>query len=222
MKIVAVVPAWNEEETVGETLDGLRQYVSEIIVVDDGSKDRTDDIARRRCALVVRHALNRGLGAALKTGMTVALARGADVIVTFDADGQHAPEDVSAVAKPILDGKADAVIGTRLHDRQGMPFFRRAANYAGNIVTWLLFGVRTTDSQSGFRAFSREAAARMELKTDRMEVSSEILAEVARLNLRLTHVPVRSRYTTYSLSKGQSFTMGLRTLGRLLAHRVRR
>lgn len=222
MKIIAVVPAWNEEETVGETLDGLRQYVSETVVVDDGSKDRTDEIARRRGAVVVRHALNRGLGAALKTGMMVALVRSADVVVTFDADGQHAPEDVPAVVKPILDGKADAVIGTRLHDRQGMPAFRRIANHAGNLVTWALFGVRTTDSQSGFRAFSREAAARIELKTDRMEVSSEILAEVARLNLRLVHVPIASRYTAYSMSKGQSFTMGIRTLGRLLAHRVRR
>lgn len=222
MKITAVVPAWNEEETVGETLDGLRQYVSETVVVDDGSTDKTGEIATRRGAVVVRHTLNRGLGAALKTGFAVALRRNADVIVTFDADGQHAPEDVAAVVQPIIDGKADAVIGTRLHDRQGMPTFRRIANYAGNLVTWALFGVRTTDSQSGFRAFSREAASRLDLKTDRMEVSSEILAEVARLNLRLVHVPIASRYTAYSLSKGQSFSMGLRTLGRLFAHRVRR
>lgn len=222
MKIIAVVPAWNEEETVGKVLDGLRQFVDEMVVVDDGSTDKTGDSASRRGATVVRHTLNRGLGAALKTGFVVALRREADVVVTFDADGQHAPEDVAAVVQPILRGKADAVIGTRLHDRQGMPIFRRAANFAGNIVTWVLFGVRTTDSQSGFRAFSREAASRLDLKTDRMEVSSEILAEVARLNLRLVHVPIASRYTAYSLSKGQSFTMGIRTLGRLLAHRVRR
>lgn len=222
MKVIAIVPAWNEAETVGQALDGLRKYVSEVVVIDDGSSDETSAIAARRGAVVIRHSLNRGLGAALKTGIIAALARGADVILTFDADGQHAAEDVPAVLKPLLDGKADFVIGTRLHDRKGMPAFRRLANYAGNFVTWLLFGMRTTDSQSGFRAMSADAARRLELKTDRMEVSSEFLAEIVRLKLRKMEVPVASRYTAYSMSKGQSFFVGLRTLGRLLIHRVRR
>lgn len=219
--LIAVVPAWNEEHTIGEVLDGLRPCVDRIVVVDDGSTDRTAEIASGRGVGVVRHAVNRGLGAAIGTGIAAALATGADAILTFDADGQHAPEDVPAVVQQILDGLADLVIGTRLADPRGMPVVRRLANTAGNLTTRILFGARVTDSQSGFRAFSRRAAELIRIKTDRMEVSTEIIAEAHRLGLRIAEVPIQSRYTSYSLSKGQSFSMGLRTLGRLIVHRFR-
>ena len=223
MKIVAVVPAWNEEKTIGQVLDGIRPYVDAAVVVDDGSDDRTGLIARDRGVSLVRHAVNRGLGAALKTGIAAALALelGADVIFTFDADGQHASEDIPDVIRPIVEGAADLVIGTRLADPKGMPIRRQLANRAGNAATRALFGVRVSDSQSGFRALSRDAARRLELKTDRMEISSEILAEAARLGFRIQEVPIRSVYTAYSLSKGQSFVVGLKTLGRLMLHRAR-
>lgn len=220
--LIAVVPAWNEEQTIGDVLDGLRPQVDRMIVVDDGSADRTSEIARGRGAAVIRHAVNRGLGAALGTGILAALNAGADVMVTFDADGQHLHGDVPAVAAPVLDGKADLVIGTRLADPRGMPLVRRLANQTGNLVTWALFGARVSDSQSGFRAFSRRALETIEIKTDRMEVSSEIIVEAHRLGLRLVEVPIHSRYTAYSLSKGQSFGVGLRTLGRLIVHRLQR
>lgn len=218
---IAVVPAWNEEKMIGDVLDGLRSRVDRVVVIDDGSTDRTSEIARGRGAVVIRHAVNRGLGAALGTGIQAAIIAGADVILTFDADGQHDPDDVSAVVAPVLDGKADLVIGTRLADREGMPLVRRLANQTGNLVTWTLFGARTSDSQSGFRALSRRAATAIDIRTDRMEVSSEIIVEAHRLGLRLVEVPIHSRYTAYSLSKGQSFGVGLRTLGGLIAHRFR-
>lgn len=220
--LIAVVPAWNEEKTIGDVLDGLRSRVDRVVVVDDGSADRTSEIARGRGADVVRHSVNRGLGAALGTGIRAALNAGADVIVTFDADGQHDPADVPAVVAPVLDGKADLVIGTRLADPRGMPLVRRLANQTGNLVTWTLFGARTSDSQSGFRALSRRAAGAVEIKTDRMEVSSEIIVEAHRLGLRIAEVPIHSRYTAYSMSKGQSFGVGMRTLGRLIMHRFQR
>lgn len=220
--LIAVVPAWNEEQTIGEVLDGLRSRVDRTVVVDDGSADRTAEIAGGRGAAVIRHSVNRGLGAALATGIAVALAASADVIITFDADGQHAPEDVPAVVQPVQDGSADLVIGTRLTDPRGMPVVRRLANTAGNLTTRILFGARVTDSQSGFRAFNRCAAELIRIKTDRMEVSTEIIAEAHRLGLRIAEVPIQSRYTSYSLSKGQSFGMGLRTLGRLIVHRLQR
>ena len=113
-------------------------------------------------------------------------------------------------------------MGPRLRDPKGMPPIRRLANQIGNLVTLVLFGVKVTDSQSGFRALSRYAAERIEIRTDRMEVSSEILAESRRKNLKLVEVPIRSRYTAYSMSKGQSLWMGLRTLGRLIIHRMGR
>lgn len=222
MKTIAVIPAWNEEQTIGAVLDGLRSRVDEAIVVDDGSDDRTGEIARARGAVVLRHAVNRGLGAALGTGIAAALARGADAVLTFDADGQHLAEDVPAVLAPVLAGDADVVIGTRLADPGGMPLLRRLGNRVGNLATLALFGVRVSDSQSGFRALSRRAAETIDIRTDRMEVSSEILAETRREDLRLVEVPIHSRYTAYSMSKGQSFWMGLRTLVRLIMHRISR
>ncbi len=222
MKTVAVVPAWNEAQAIGEVLDGLLPRVDAIVVVDDGSTDATGKIAAARGARVLRHVLNRGLGAAIATGMRAALDDGADIVLTFDADGQHRPEDVSAMLAPIREGRADVVIGSRMLTKEGMPFVRRVANRIGNIVTAALFGARVSDSQSGLRAFSRTAAEQIQIRTDRMEVSSEIVAEIFRLKLRLVEVPIKSVYTTYSLSKGQSFVMGLKTLGRLILRRALR
>lgn len=222
MNTVAVVPAWNEAQAIGEVLDGLLPRVDAVIVVDDGSTDRTADIAAARGARVVRHVLNRGLGAAIATGIRAALAQGADIVLTFDADGQHRSDDVPAVLAPIKDGKADVVIGSRMLTKEGMPFLRRVANRIGNAVTAVLFGARVSDSQSGLRAFSRAAAEKIQIRTDRMEVSSEIVAEIFRHRLRLAEVPVATVYTRYSLSKGQSFVMGLKTLGRLILRRALR
>ncbi len=216
MRTVAIIPAWNEEETIGAVLDRLLPIVDAAIVVDDGSTDRSGDIARQKNVRVVRHALNRGLGAALATGIAAALRDGADILLTFDADGQHQVEDIPRVLAPIREGKADAVIGSRLLTPTGMPFMRRAANKFGNLVTHLLFGARVTDSQSGLRAFSRAAAEKIQIRTDRMEVSSEIVAEIFRHKLRLVEVPITSVYTSYSMSKGQGIVMGLKTLYRLI------
>ncbi len=222
MKSIAVVPAWNEAQAIGEVLDGLLSRVDAVVVVDDGSTDGTADVAAARRVRVVRHALNRGLGAALATGIRAALADGADVVLTFDADGQHRPEDVPAMLAPIKEGRADVVIGSRMLRKEGMPFVRRVANRIGNAVTALLFGARVSDSQSGLRAFSRAAAEHIQIRTDRMEVSSEIIAEIFRHKLRLVEVPIQTVYSTYSLSKGQGFVMGLKTLGRLIVRRALR
>ena len=236
MKTVAVVPAWNEAQAIGEVLGGLLPRVDAVIVVDDGSIDGTADVARGVTPLrppltrgetgggvhVIRHVLNRGLGAAIATGIRAALADGADIVLTFDADGQHRPEDVAAMLAPIREGRADVVIGSRMLTKEGMPFVRRVANRIGNVVTAALFGAHVSDSQSGLRAFSRAAAEQIQIRTDRMEVSSEIVAEIFRHKLRLVEVPIKSVYTTYSLSKGQSFVMGLKTLGRLIVRRALR
>lgn len=219
--VVVVVPAFNEARTLAEVIRGLRGAgFGEILVVDDGSTDATGAIGRQEAVVVLRHLLNRGLGAALGTGVAGALARGAQIVVTFDADGQHCPGDVEAVIAPIVRGEADVVLGSRLMRPEGMPWYRKLANHIANAVTFVLFGMLVSDSQSGLRALGRRAAQSIEIRTDGMEVSSEIIGEVARRGLRLREVPIRSIYTAYSLSKGQSFTAGLRTLGRLLALRM--
>jgi glycosyltransferase involved in cell wall biosynthesis len=225
MKLSIVIPAYNEARTIGQV---LHQVLSldlpniaqrKIIVVDDGSSDRTGEIARSMGVVVVRHLLNRGLGGALGTGIKMALRSGADVVVTFDGDGQHSPDDIGKIIEPIRMGRADVVIGSRMLDSDGMPWTRRVANRLANLITWVLSGIKTTDSQSGLRAFSRSAAERIKISTNHYEVSSEICGEIGRNQLRLTEVPIKAIYTRHSMSKGQGFWTGLRTLYKLFLHK---
>ncbi len=222
MKILAAVPAYNEETTIADVLSRTRPYVDGVIVVDDGSTDRTAQIARTQGAIVVSHVINRGLGAAIGTGFATAQKLGADIVVTLDADGQHDPAQIPALMSAIEQG-ADVVIGSRmLTGFVGMPLHRRVAQIVGNLVTFFLFGAWVTDSQSGFRALTRYAISKMHLKTNRMEVSSELIAEAKRNKLTLVEVPIKAIYTPYSLSKGQSFIVGLKTLLKLVVRRLTR
>jgi glycosyltransferase involved in cell wall biosynthesis len=222
-RVVVVIPAYNEERTIVEVIQGLKQRgFTMLIVVDDGSSDRTGELASHEGVIRLRHILNRGLGGALGTGISAALRLGAEVIVTFDADGQHDPNDLSQLLHPIEVGEAEVVIGSRMLNPRGMPYRRRMANWIANVVTYLLFGVWTTDSQSGLRAFSGRAATRMRIMTTGMEVSSEIIAETVRNRLQWKEVPVKALYTDYSLSKGQSFAAGLQTLMKLILAKVQR
>jgi len=220
MRIAVVVPAYNEEKTVGGVVAALLPRADRVFVVDDGSTDRTAAVAAAAGAEVIGHFMNRGLGAALGTGIAAAVRAGAEFVVTFDADGQHRAEDVPRLVEPLAAGRADAAIGCRTADRRRMPATRRLANWIGNALTFALFGLWVRDSQSGLRAFTRRAAAEMEIMTDRMEVSSEIVKEIRRHGWRLAEVPIVPVYTDYSLSKGQSFVVGLKTAGRLLLNRL--
>jgi len=216
MNLTVIIPAYNEEKHIGEVVQGVKKYTENIIVIDDGSEDKTSEIAQKNGAKVYRHFINRGLGGALGTGISVALSEQADIIVTLDADGQHDPAEIPRIIKPIIDGKADVVIGSRFLVRQSMPLFRRLGNPFLNFITFFLFGIWSTDSQSGMRAFSRKAAQSLEFYTDKMEVSSEILKEIKTHNFRLKEVPIKCIYTDYSLSKGQGLVVGLKTLIKLL------
>jgi glycosyltransferase involved in cell wall biosynthesis len=221
--VSVVIPAYNEARTIAGVIRSLKtKGYEQIIVVDDGSVDETGARARQEGAVLVRHVINRGLGGALATGIKAALRSGPEIIVTFDADGQHDPEDIPRIIEPIKKGKADVVIGSRWRDEGGVPTARWVAHRIANLVTYLLFGLRTTDSQSGLRAFSQSAAEKIRIVTSGMEVSSEILAEVIRKHLRWEEVPIRAIYTDYSLSKGQSLKVGLRTLGKLILAKIRR
>jgi glycosyltransferase involved in cell wall biosynthesis len=222
-RVVIVIPAYNEERTIVGVIRGLKaRGFTRIIVVDDNSSDRTSELAGNEGVILLRHILNRGLGGALGTGIKAALRFMPDVIVTFDADGQHDPDDIPRFLEPIEKGEVDAVIGSRMQDPGGMPWFRRIANRLANLVTHLLFGIWTTDSQSGFRAFSRNAAGKLQIMTSGMEVSSEMIAEIARNGLMYKEVPIKAIYTEYSLSKGQNLCLGLQTLIKLVLAKLRR
>lgn len=200
----AVVPAYNEAQVVGDSVRALAGADLRVVVVDDGSTDETAAVARAAGATVLRHAVNRGQGAALQTGIAYALRRGAEQIVTFDADGQHGAEAVPALLQPLIEGRADVVLGSRFLDGQTrVPIFRRLTLKAAIVFTRAMTGLRITDTHNGLRALTRRAAGCIALRQDRMAHASEILDQIAAARLRYIEVPVHIRYSDYSRRKGQ-------------------
>ncbi len=198
----AVIPAYNEEKMIGSVIERLLPAVSNIVVVDDCSRDATREIAERAGAIALRHRLNRGQGASLQTGMTYALMHGADIIIHFDADGQHCVEDIPSLLGPLRAGVCDVVLGSRFlrfDTQQSIPITRKLLLQGGILFTTLFSGIRLTDTHNGLRAFSRSAALRIRITENQMAHASEILHEIVRLKLRTVEIPVTIRYTAYSL-----------------------
>ena len=219
MKTVIVVPAYNEASQIASVLVELKNY-GQVVVVDDGSTDNTFDLAQAPGVIVLKHIINRGLGGAIGTGLAMAKQLRADVVVTIDADGQMKAVDIPKLIEPIVNNQADVVLGIRSLNRFQMPLRRRIYNWLSNIITYLLFGTLVSDSQSGLRAFSKKSLDEIEINSNRMEVSSEIVAEIGRHRWRLLEVGIMPIYTEYSLSKGQSFVGGIKTAWQLLIQRL--
>jgi glycosyltransferase involved in cell wall biosynthesis len=216
-----VVPAYNEGARLGVTLDELLPKYPNVVVVDDGSRDDTRAVALARSVWVLRHPINRGQGAALQTGIRFALLRGADVVVTFDSDGQHDPADIPAVIAPVVDGTADVALGSRfLGNTVGMPASRRVVLKLAVLFTRVVSRIRVTDTHNGFRAFTRAAAESVRIRQDRMAHASEVLDEIKRLGLRYVEVPVTIRYTAATLAKGQSSWNAVRIAWQFLVGKV--
>lgn len=221
MKLLIGIPAYNEAQTIAQVIRSLPRKISgvsvlDILVVDDGSWDQTPAIAEAAGAQVVSHLLNRGLGAALKTIFTYARLQNYDILVTFDADGQHHAGDLEKIIRPILNGNVDIVIGTRWKNTKDRPLVRFIVNQLGNILTYLLFGVWTSDSQSGLRAFNKKGIKLINLQSDGMEVSSEFFREIRMNRLSFVEVPIRVIYTDYSRLKGQKISNAPNILFQLL------
>jgi polyprenyl-phospho-N-acetylgalactosaminyl synthase len=213
-KIFIIIPAFNEEGKIGSVIKDARKYADEIVVIDDGSSDRSSEQAERAGAKVISHRINRGQGAALETGNRYALANGADIIVHFDADGQFLSGEIPEIIAPILDGSADIVFGSRfLSKRSEMPLLKRWLIMPfARAVNLFFFGITTTDPQSGFRAFSQKAARMIIIENDRMAHCSEILAKASASDLRIKEVPITVLYPDF----GQRFSGGLDIIKDLL------
>lgn len=209
--IFVVVPAYNEAEAIGGVLEELRRTAATIVVIDDCSTDDTATIARAAGATVLRHAVNRGQGAALQTGLRYALHQGAEIIVTFDSDGQHDAADLAALVAPIRAGRAEVVLGSRfLEPRSTIPPARRFLLKLAVVFTRLTSGLRVTDAHNGLRALSRRAASSIDIKLDRMAHASELMDQIRRGGLPYAEVAVSVRYTPYARRKGQRGIHALR------------
>lgn len=225
MKVIAVMPAYYEASRVKEAVLACKPHVDQVIVVDDGSKDATSEQAREAGAIVLRHAINRGQGAALKTGTLAALRLNADAIIHVDADGQHDPSFFPALLEPIKLGTHDVVFGSRFLaiKPQGMPLSRRIVLFGGYIFNTYLLGVshRVTDPQSGFRAMSAQAAHGIDFKQDGYAHCSEIL-RIATRKLRWTEIPVPIRYSKETLTNRPVAPNALKIIWELLIGSMRR
>ncbi|BAW31034.1 MAG TPA: glycosyltransferase family 2 protein [Methanothermobacter sp.] len=221
--VTIIVPVYNEEGTIIQVINDLMDRGYDIIIVDDGSTDSTPYLLQRfkdDNIKIYRHVINRGLGAALRTGIEAALSRKTSYIVTFDADGQHDPDDIEKVCKPLIDDKADAVIGKRNFSE--MPLSRNIGNFIMNIITLIFYGIKVSDSQSGLRAFTRTAASKIKINDRGYGVSSEIISEIKRRGLRLKEVPIKTIYTPETISKGTNLSVGIRILVKLIINILKR
>jgi len=195
-KIVVVIPAYNEERFIGSVALKASKYAATVIVVDDGSCDATAEVAAASGAVVFRHTQNQGKGSALSSGFRLAQEYDPKVVVTLDADGQHLPEEIGQLVAPILAGQADIVVGSRyLNHASSVPRHRIWGHWAFNLLTRIGSGMSSTDSQSGFRAFSPAALEKGDFCSKGFSVESEMQFIANENGLRLVEVPITIRYT---------------------------
>lgn len=218
-----VVAAYNEAPVIAGVVSGIRRSGYPVVLVDDGSNDRTGDIALAAGAVVARHPINLGQGAALQTGIEYALERGADALVTFDADGQHSPSAISALLAAIQEPGIDFALGSRfLRAGTRLPMSRRILLMAATWFTRATTGLAVTDTHNGLRAMTARGARSIRLRQNRMAHASEILHQIAQSRLAYVEVPVSIEYSAYSLGKGQRVSDALSILIDLFARRLYR
>ncbi len=217
------MPAFNEAPVICEVIAPLRRAGHEVVVVDDGSSDGTADAALAAGAVVLRHAVNLGQGAALQTAIEYCLEQGARYICTFDADGQHDPADIPRLFAAMKEKQADVVLGSRfLGQAPRMPVSRRLLLKAAVAFMRLYGGLRLTDAHNGLRLLTRDAASRFEIRQARMAHASEMVRKCHKAGLRIIEVPCTIRYTDYSLSKGQGGLGSINILLDLFLERLHR
>lgn len=215
---IVVIAAYNEEKYVGKVVNDVSKYVDMVVVVDDGSKDKTANVIKNKKAVILKHPINLGQGAALQTGFDYAKRFNPKVVVTFDADGQFLSKEVPRIIKPILDGKVDVVLGSRFLGKTiNMSTARKYILKLGILFTWIFSEIKLTDTHNGFRALSNRALNKIEITQNRMAHASEIIDQIKTKELSYVEVPVTVKYDDYSKAKGQSSLNSVKILLELIS-----
>ena len=210
-RVFAVIPAHNEEKHIGDVVRQAKKYVGNIVVVDDGSKDRTAEEAKKSGAIVLKHLVNLGKGAALKTGCDYAIKNKADIIVAIDADAQHNPKEIPKFIGAVK--MHDVAIGYRKLN-MSMPFILRFGNWFINKTIRFLYGVKIKDSQCGYRAFTSEAYKKLRWKASDYSMESEMIAKIGKHRLSYAEVPIETIYS--DRYKGTTILDGIKIVFNLL------
>jgi len=200
--ILAGIPAYNEEKTMGKIVEATLKHVDKVLVVDDGSKDMTAKVAEQAGAIVVKHKKNLGIGPARATIFKKALQLDADILVMLDADGQHNPDDIPRIIEPILKDDADITVGCRISNEGHMPLYRRLGLRVFNKTISLAIGEKITDTQSGFLALSKKAYKTIFFTDKGMGISVEFWHEVVRKGLPFKEIPI---VINYDVENGSTF-----------------
>jgi glycosyltransferase involved in cell wall biosynthesis len=218
-----VIAAYNEARVIARVVSDVRRRGFQVVLVDDGSADATPEIAAKAGAVVVRHPVNLGQGAALQTGIDFALNASAEFVVTFDADGQHRAAEIETLIDALTESRADFALGSRFFGATvNLPPARRLLLKAATWFTRLTSGLRVSDTHNGFRAMTRRGAAAIRLRQNRMAHASELLEQIARSGLPYVEAPVTIEYSEYSLAKGQKLSDALSILLDLSVQRLQR
>ena len=194
LRVCAVIPAYNEARHIAQVVAGVRRYLADVVVVDDGSKDDTADLAARARAHVIRHARNRGKGGALQTAFDHAADRGYDAVIALDADGQHDPGELPRFLAALAGGRGDIILGSRMANPEGMPWIRRWTNRTTSVILSRLARQEIRDSQSGYKAIRMEVLRHVRPTRTGFDAESEFLLAASRLGYRIGHVPIRTIY----------------------------
>lgn len=225
-RVAVVIAAYNEASAIRHVVESVPKSIPlakelTVVVVDDGSVDATSYEAYEAGAVVVRHPINRGQGAALRTGFEWVIQESYDIVVTYDADGQHQPNEINDMVTAVSQKGVDIALGSRfLGSTINMPRSRRFVLKVGVLFTRMLSRVKVTDSHNGFRAINVDALRRMHLVQDRMEHASEIIDQIHKQGLHYVEVPVTIAYTNHSMAKGQVNSAAFKIAGKMIVDKL--
>jgi glycosyltransferase involved in cell wall biosynthesis len=221
MKIACVIPAYNEEEKISQTIKQVKNLVDLVVVVDDNSQDRTREVLNKIQEEKIKkiyHPINLGQGAALQTGNEYCLKQNFDIIVHFDADGQFLASDIKKMIEPLIEEGYDLVIGSRFMGiESNIPKFKKKIIMPiAKIFNNIFFGIKTSDPQNGFRAMTKEAILKIKIENDRMAHCTEILAKAFKYKLKIKEIPIKVIYHEF----GQKFSGGLKIIKDLFLKKI--